>query len=151
MKLSTCLVAAGLLAFSGAALADRPHLVKPDQLQKYWLVSGTGDPKAPSYGKNLSTPTCVAVSYLIERNGATSHVKFEKMAPEGDLRGVALSIVSNIQYTAAQANIGKDPVYTYVILPFNTPDVTKGPSATAERQRIIDQCKIDDFKAPEGL
>lgn len=151
MKLSTCLVTAGLLAFSGTALADRPHLVKPDQLQKFWLVSGTGDPMAPSYGKNLSAPTCAAVSYLIERNGATSHVKLEKMAPEGDLRGVAISVVSNLHYTAAQANIGKDPVYTYVILPFNAPDVAKGPSATAERQRIIDQCAIDDFKLPEGF
>ncbi len=78
--------------------------------------------------------------------GVTSHVKVEKVVPEGDLRGVAASIVSNLHYASAQQNIGKDPVYTYVILPFNAPDVSKGPSATAERQRIIDQCKIDDFK-----
>ncbi|MEP6941035.1 MAG: energy transducer TonB [Rudaea sp.] len=151
MKLSTCLTAAGLLAFSAAAFAERPHLVKPDQLQKYWLVSGTGDPMAPSSGKNLSVPSCAAVSYLIERNGTTSHIKLEKIVPDGDLRSVALSIISNVRYTAAQTNIGKDPVYTYVILPFNAPDVSKGPSATAERQRIIDQCAVDDFKLPDGF
>lgn len=151
MKTSMMLVTLSLLVFSSAALADRPHLVQPENLSKYWLVSDTGDPKAPSYGKNLTAPTCVAVSYLIGRDGATSHVKVEKIAPDGDLRGVAASIVSNLHYTAAPQNIGKDAAYTYVILPFNAPDVAKGPSATAERQRVIDQCKLDDFKAPEGL
>ncbi len=134
-----------------ASAAERPHLVQPENLAKYWLVSATGDPKAPSYGKNLTTPTCVAVTYLIDRTGATSHVKVEKVVPDGDLRGVAESIVTNLHYASTQQNVGKDPVYTYVILPFNAPDVAKGPSATAERQRIIDQCKLDDFKAPEGL
>ena len=151
MKLSTCLVAIGLLAFSGAALADRPHLVKPDQLQKYWLVSDKGDPQAPSSGRNLTTPTCAAVSYMIERNGTTSHIKLEKLVPDGDLGAVALSVIRNVHYTAAQANIGKDPVYTYVIMPFNAPDLAKGPSATAERQRILDQCTVVDFKLPDGF
>lgn len=145
----------GVLVFAmlmtGAAFAQRPHLVQPENLSKYWLVSSTGDPMAPSYGKNLTAPTCAAVSYLIDRTGVTSHVKVEKIVPEGDLRSVAASIVSNLHYASAQQNIGKDPVYTYVILPFNAPDVSKGPSATAERQRIVDQCKLDDFKAPEGL
>jgi len=141
----------GALLLPAAAFAQRPHLVQPENLSKYWLVSGTGDPMAPSYGKNLTAPTCVAVSYLIDRTGATSHVKVEKMEPDGDLRGVATSIVSNLHYSSAQQNIGKDPVYTYVVLPFNAPNVAKGPSATAERQRILDQCKLDDFKAPEGL
>jgi hypothetical protein len=136
---------------SDAAFAQRPHLVQPENLSKYWLVSSTGDPMAPSYGKNLTTPTCTAVTYLIERTGATSHVKVEKVVPEGDLRSVAASIVSNLHYASAQQNIGKDPVYTYVILPFNAPDVSKGPSATAERQRIIDQCKLDDFQLPTGM
>jgi hypothetical protein len=141
----------GALLLPALAFAQRPHLVQPENLSKYWLVSGTGDPMAPSYGKNLTAPTCAAVSYLIDRSGSTSHVKVEKIEPDGDLRGVAASIVSNLHYTAAQQNIGKDPVYTYVILPFNAPNVAKGPSATAERQRILDQCKLDDFKAPEGL
>ena len=131
--------------------AERPHLVQPENLSKYWLVSSTGDPKAPSYGKNLTAPTCVAVSYVIERGGGTSRVKVEKMEPDGDLRGVAESIVSNLHYTAAAQNIGKDPVYTYVILPFNAPDVSKGPSAAAEKQRLTDQCKLDDFKLLEGM
>lgn len=140
-----------LLSCFTATAAERPHLVMPENLSKYWLVSDTGNPMAPSSGKNLTTPTCIAMSYEIERGGATSHIKMEKIVPEGDLAGVALSIVQNLHYAAAAQNIGKDPVYTYVILPFNAPDVTKGPSATAARQRLIDQCKLADFKLPEGM
>ena len=150
-QLVRVLLSVSILAAAAAQAAERPHLVQPDNLSKYWLVSSTGDPMAPSYGKNLTTPTCAAVSYEIERGGATSHVKLEKIVPEGDLAGVATSIVTNLHYTAAQQNIGKDPVYTYVILPFNAPNVAKGPSAVAEKQHLIDQCKLDDFKLPEGM
>ncbi|MBS0583858.1 MAG: hypothetical protein JSS42_12230 [Proteobacteria bacterium] len=137
------------LAACGSALAlERAHLVQPADLSSWWLVSGTGDPKMPSYGKGLTTPTCAAVSYRIERGGTTSQVKLEKVAPEGDLGAVAVEIVKGLQYTAAQKNIGKDPVYTYVVMPFNAPDVNKGPSAAAERQRILDACKLEDFKLP---
>jgi hypothetical protein len=150
-QLVRVLLSFSFLAAGAAQAAERPHLVQPDNLSKYWLVSSTGDPMAPSYGKNLTAPTCAAVSYEIERGGATSHVKLEKIVPEGDLAGVATSIVSNLHYAAAQQNIGRDPVYTYVILPFNAPDVTKGPSATAEKRRLVYQCKLDNFKLPEGM
>ena len=122
--------------------------MQPADLSKWWLVSSTGDPKMPSYGKGLTTPTCVAVSYRIERGGATSQIKLEKVVPDGDLGAVAVEIVKGLRYTAAQQNIGKDPVYTYVVLPFNAPDVNKGPGAAAEKQRLLDPCKIDDFKLP---
>lgn len=138
-----------LLAASGSAFAlERAHLVQPAELSNWWLVSGTGDPKMPSYGKGLTTPTCVTVSYRIDRGGKTSQVKLEKAVPEGDLGGVAVEIVKGLTYTAAQKNIGKDPVYTYVVMPFNAPDVNKGPSAAAERQHILDACKLEDFKLP---
>ncbi|MBS0515234.1 MAG: energy transducer TonB [Proteobacteria bacterium] len=149
MKTTNCLLALVLLAAAGSASAlERAHLVQPADLSNWWLVSGTGDPKVPSYGKGLTAPTCVAVSYRIDRGGTTSQVKLEKVAPEGDLGAVAVGIVKGLQYTAAQKNVGKDPVYTYVVMPFNAPDVNKGPSAASERQRILDQCKLDDFKQP---
>ena len=120
MKTTTCLLALTLAAATGSAFAlERAHLVQPAELSNWWLVSGTGDPQVPSYGKNLTAPTCVAVSYRIDRGGATSQVKLEKMAPEGDLGAVAVNIVKGLTYTAAPKNIGKDPVYTYVVLPFN--------------------------------
>ncbi|MBS0591746.1 MAG: hypothetical protein JSR65_14075 [Proteobacteria bacterium] len=127
---------------------ERAHLVQPAELSKWWLLSSTGDAKAPGYGKNLTAPTCVTVSYRIERGGATSQVKLEKMAPEGDLGAVAVSMIQGLHYTASEKNLGKDPVYTYVVLPFNAPDVNQGPSAVAARQSLLDQCKLDDFKLP---
>lgn len=149
MKTTTSLFALTLMVATGGAFAlERAHLVQPADLSKWWLVSSTGDPKMPAYGKGLTTPTCVAVSYRIDRGGATSQVKLEKMAPEGDLGTVAVDIVKGLQYTAAQQNVGKDPVYTYVVLPFNAPDVNKGPTAVAERQKLLDPCKIEDFKLP---
>ena len=149
MKTTNCLLALVLIAAGGSAFAlERAHLVQPAELSKWWLVSGTGDPKIPSYGKGLTTPTCAAVSYRIDRGGRTSEVKLEKVVPDGDLGAVAVEIVKGLQYTAAQKNVGKDPVYTYVVMPFNAPDVNKGPSAAAERQRLLDQCKIEDFKQP---
>ncbi|GAH44628.1 MAG: energy transducer TonB [Rudaea sp.] len=142
-------LAVALTGAAGTAFAlERAHLVQPADLSKWWLVSSTGDPKMPSYGKGLTTPTCVAVSYRIERGGATSQIKLEKVVPDGDLGAVAIEIVKGLRYTAAQQNIGKDPVYTYVVLPFNAPDVNKGPGAAAEKQRLLDPCKIDDFKLP---
>lgn len=149
MKPTMRALALTLIAVSAGAFAlERAHLVPPAELSKWWLVSGTGDPKMPAYGKGLTMPTCVAVSYRIGRGGTTSQVKLEKMAPEGDLGAVAVEIVKGLQYTAAQRNVGKDPVYTYVVMPFNAPDVNRGPSAAAERQRLLDQCKLDDFKLP---
>ena len=149
MKPMTCFFALTAIAAAGSAFAlERAHLVQPADLAKWWLVSSTGDPKMPSYGKGLTTPTCVAVSYRIERGGATSQVKLEKMAPEGDLGTVAVDIVKGLQYTAAQQNVGKDPIYTYVVMPFNAPDVNKGPAAVAERQRLLDACQLEDFKLP---
>lgn len=151
MKLTMRVLALTLIAASASVFAlERAHLVLPADLSKWWLVSSTGDPKMPAYGKGLTTPTCVAISYRIERGGTTSQVKLEKMAPEGDLGAVAVDIIKGLQYTAAQRNIGKDPVYTYVVMPFNAPDVNKGPSAAAERQRLLDQCALDDFKLPAG-
>ncbi|MFT3791664.1 MAG: hypothetical protein QM741_11440 [Rudaea sp.] len=137
-----------LVASDSAFALERAHLVQPAELSNWWLVSGTGDPKMPSYGKGLTTPTCAAVAYRIDRGGTTSQVKLEKMAPEGDLGAVAVEIVKGLTYTAAQKNVGKDPVYTYVVLPFNAPDVNKGPSAAAARQALLDQCRLDDFKLP---
>ena len=149
MKPMFRLFALALVAASGSAFAlERAHLVQPTEMSNWWIASSTGDPKKPSYGKGLTTPTCVAVSYRIERGGTTSQVKLERVAPEGDLGAVAVEIIKGVQYTAAQKNIGKDPVYTYVVMPFNAPDIDKGPAAAAERQRLLDACKLEDFKLP---
>jgi hypothetical protein len=34
---------------------------------------------------------------------------------------------------------------------FNAPDVKANPGLFAEKQRIYDQCKLEDFKLPASL
>jgi hypothetical protein len=130
--------------------ADKVQVVDPDRLAKYWLLSATDGAQVPNTGgRNLDLPSCATVSYVIEKNGTTSHIKLEKTEPDGDLGKVAVSVVKGLAYTAAGANIAKDAVYTYITMPFNLPDATSTkPEDKAQRARVLAACKLDDFKAP---
>ena len=121
--------------------------IAPDRLANYWLLDPeSAQANAPNSGYGLDTPTCVAVSYVVEKNGATSHVKLEKVVPTGPLGKVAFNVVSGMRFAAAAQNRGKDPVYTYVVMPFNTPAAgTTKPAEVAERKRVIDACALPDF------
>ncbi len=156
MNLSFRALALGFAVFSGlltsaAYAAERPHLVQVEDLLKWWVATYAGDAQVPSSGKNLTTPTCAAVSFLINRGGTISDVKLEKIVPEGDLGQVAVNSIRALHYVAAAQNIGRDPVYTYQIMLFNAPDVKANPGLFAEKQRIYNQCKLDDFKLPASL
>jgi hypothetical protein len=152
MNLPSKTLALSLAVLScGALAAERPHLVQPDNLSKFWLVSETPDPMVPSSGQNLTAPSCATVSYEIERGGTTSHVKLESIEPAGVLADVAVNLVKNLKYTAAAMNVGKDPVYTYVTLPFNLPSPALGPKVMPQRQEVLDKCKLEDFKLPAAL
>lgn len=150
------IVAAALslpLAVAAAdASADRiPAGVKriePDRLAHYWLLDPASAQAAnvPNSGYGLDTPTCAAVSYVVEKNGATSHVKLERVVPDGPLGKVAVGVVKALRYAAASQNAGKDPVATYVVMPFNLPAaVSTNPADRAARARALDACKLDNF------
>lgn len=132
--------------------ADKLQVVEPDRLAKYWLLSATDGAQVPNTGgRNLDAPSCATVSYVIEKTGITSHIKLEKVVPDGDLGKVAVSVVKGLAYTAAAANIGKDAVYTYIVMPFNLPDATSTkPDEKAQRARVLAACKLPDFKLPDG-
>lgn len=157
MNLSTRALALSFVVFfcgtlaSVASAAERPHLVKVEDLPKWWVVADADDAQVPPNGKNLTAPTCAAVSFRINRGGTISDVKLEKIVPEGDLSQVAVSSIRALHYVAAAQNVGKDPVYTYQILLFNAPDVKANPGLFAEKQRIYNQCKLEDFKLPASL
>lgn len=148
MKMKILALVALLPSFATAA--DKLQLVTPDRLNKYWLLSGTDGAQVPnSGGRNLDAPSCATVAYEIEKNGTTSHIKLERVVPDGDLGKVAMSVVKGLQYTAAGANIAKDAVYTYIVMPFNLPDATSTNTADkALRSRVLAACKLDDFKLP---
>lgn len=145
------LVATIALGSVDAHAADKLQLAPPDRLANYWLLSGTDGAQVPnSGGRNLDAPSCAAVSYVIEKNGTTSHIKLEKVVPDGDLGKVAVSTVRGLTYTAAGKNIGKDSVYTYILMPFNLPDAASTNAADKVlRARVLAACKLDDFQLPK--
>src|SRR5512141_1932189 len=148
-------------AFAGAtalaSAADTPQTdripagvkrVEPDRLAHYWLLDPASAQQAnvPNSGYGLDMPTCAAVSYVVEKNGATSHVKLEKVVPDGPLGKVAVGVVKVLRYAAAAENAGKDPVATYVVMPFNLPDAAStNPADRATRTRVLDACKLANF------
>lgn len=119
--------------------------IPPERLGHYWLLdSDSAQANVPNSGRGLDAPTCAAVSYVIEKNGTTSHVKLEKVVPEGALGKVAFNIVRGMRFAAAAQNAGKDSVATWVVIPFNLPPAeSKKPADLAVRQRVLDACKVD--------
>lgn len=151
-------VAAALSLPVAVAAADAPtdripagvKRIEPDRLAHYWLLDPNSAQAAnvPNSGYGLDAPTCAAVSYVVEKNGTTSHVKLERIVPDGPLGKVAVGVVKVLRYAAASENPGKDPVATYVVMPFNLPDAASTkPADRAARTRALDACKLDNFAA----
>jgi hypothetical protein len=136
------------IAVVSAGAAERYQVIPPERLSNYWLLQSSSAAAAnvPNSGANLDAPTCAAVSYVVEKDGSTSHVKLERVVPQGDLGKVAVNIVSAMHFAAAPSNMGKDPVYTYVVMPFNLPGAqSTNVDDKAIRARIIGACKLEDF------
>ncbi|HEX4479643.1 MAG TPA: hypothetical protein VH082_02445 [Rudaea sp.] len=143
------IVAVFAIGFVGSALAaERVQVIPPDHLANYWLLQSSSASAAnvPNSGVNLDAPSCAVVSYVVEKDGSTSHVALERVVPQGDLGKVAVSVVSGMHFAAAPSNLGKDAVYTYVVMPFNLPGAqSTNAEDKAVRARVTDACKIDGF------
>lgn len=129
---------------AGAAAPANVRTIPPERLAHYWLLdSDSAQANVPNSGRRLDAPTCAAVSYVIEKNGTTSHVKLEKVVPDGALGKVAFNIVRDMRFAAAAQNAGKDSVATWVVIPFNlAPAESKKPEDLAARRRVLDACKL---------
>ena len=136
-----------LLLVGAAFAAEKPQTLPPERLQNYWLLAAPPEPLMPNSGRNLNAPSCAAVSYVVEKDGTTSHAKLEKLVPDGDLGKVAVSVVSAMRFAAAPQNPGKTPVFTYVVIPFNLPDPTT-PALAAQRANALAACRLDSFGPP---
>jgi hypothetical protein len=156
LRTSVFVVAIALLVPVAATCADAPadripagvKRVEPDRLAHYWLLDPASAQNAnvPNSGYGLDAPTCAAVSYVVEKTGATSHVKLERVVPDGRLGKVAVDIVKVLRYGAAAENPGKDPVATYVVMPFNLPGAAStNPADQATRTRVLGACKLENF------
>ena len=129
-----------LVAFGEAFAASNLRAVPPDQLGHYWLMTNTTlEADVPNSGFNLDKPTCAAVTYTIGSDGVTRDIVVRRVVPEGDLRKVAASAVSNLHYEPASGNDAREPVLTYIIMPFNL------PPDPAARAKITAACKLKDF------
>jgi hypothetical protein len=137
------MLAIALLATSAAgfaAVGPNVRTVQPDQRDNYWVMTNTSlDVDVPNSGVNLSKPTCAAVTYLIGSDGVTRDIVVRKTIPAGDLKTVAASAVKDMHYVPGKDNVGREPVFTYIIIPFNLP---ADPTA---RKQITSACTLKDF------
>ncbi len=143
-----------LFAATTGIAAEKPLVIPPDHLQNYWLLlSGTAkQTRAPNSGRNLDAPSCAAVAYVVEKDGSTSHVELKKLEPDGDLGKVAVRVVQEMQFAPSPQNLGKTPVSTYVVMPFNLPGTdSANPADIALRKRTLDACKLEGYGAKETV
>ncbi len=126
------------VAFASHAFAQKvPRSVKPEDLEKYWVLmkaSVQGD--APLGGKNMDQSGCAAVSFIVEGNGRASNITIEKVEPPGGLGELARSIAEHVEFEPTITNAGRDRVFSSLIFPFNLP---ADPDA---RQAIMEKCVI---------
>ena len=126
------------LALAPLAFAQKvPRSVKPEDLEKYWvLMKASVEGNAPLGGKNMDQSGCAAVSFIVEGNGRTSNITVEKVEPPGGLGDLAKSIAEHIEFEPTISNAGRDRVFSSLIFPFNLPE-----DADA-RQAIMQKCVI---------
>ena len=128
---------------SAAAVSPNVRVVPPDKLTSYWVMTNTSlDVDVPNSGVNLEKPACSAVTYMIGADGVTRDIVVRKTIPAGDLTTVAASAVKDMHYVPGSINGAREPVFTYIIVPFNL------PAYPAARKRITDACILADF--PKG-
>lgn len=132
-----------LLAFACAAPAAAQsvapvRVVKPDNLAKYWvMVNASIEADVPNIARNISSPGCAAVSFVVEKDGSTSTIKVQHLVPAGDLAGIAMSMAKNMRFEPSVSNAGRDRVFSWLIFPFNL------PADAAARTAVMQQCHIE--------
>jgi hypothetical protein len=127
-------------ASAGAQSMDQtpPRVIGSEQLAKYWVMTNTAvDADVPNFGRNMNQPGCATVSFVIEKTGATSTIKVQRVVPEGDLGKVAKSVAAGLHFEATALNAGKDRAFSWLIFPFNL------PADPVARTAVMQKCFID--------
>lgn len=128
------------LAVAAPALAQQAEKVNQQNLFHYWILLNTSvQADAPNSGLNLDKPGCAAVTYTIGSNGVPFDVQVVKVEPKSDLGGVALSAVSNFRYGPSLTNRIHQPVSTFYIVPFNSPD------DPVQKKALVDACQVPGY------
>lgn len=118
-----------------------PKVIPSERLANYWIMTNTSvDADIPNSGMNLNVPGCVTVSFVVGKDGRTSQIKVQKVAPPSDLGKVAASVAASLEFQPTGLNAGRDPVFSWLIFPFNLP-----PDPDARKQ-IMRDCAVDTLE-----
>jgi outer membrane biosynthesis protein TonB len=136
------LLVATVLAASMPAVAQQARRVAPDQLPNDWILLNQGSISVdvPNSGVNLYKPGCVAVTYSIGSDGVPINLQVAKVVPASDLGKAAISAVSKFRYGPSLTNKNENPVSTYYVVPFNSPD------DKAQQAALMAPCKLPGYE-----
>jgi hypothetical protein len=137
------LLVAAVLAAGMPAIAQETRRVAPEQLSNNWVLINNPSEgiqvDVPNSGVNIYKPGCVAVTYTIGSDGVPMNLQVAKMSPPSDLGKAAISAVSKFRYGPSLTNKHEDPVSTYYIVPFNSPD------DKAQQAALMAPCKLPGY------
>jgi outer membrane biosynthesis protein TonB len=135
------LLVAAVLATGMPAMAQGARRVAPDQLPNVWILLNQGsiDVDVPNSGVNIYKPGCVAVTYTIGADGVPMNLQVAKVVPASDLGKAAISAVSKFRYGPSLTNKNENPVSTYYVVPFNSPD------DKAQQAALMAPCKLPGY------
>lgn len=115
-----------------------PKAVTPERLAHYWALDNSSvEANVPNLARGIDQATCAAVSFIVESDGRTSHVKVQKVVPDSQLRGIAEGMGQHIRFNPTLDNMGRDRVFSWLIFPFNM------PSDSARRSALMQPCSLD--------
>ncbi|HZP66546.1 MAG TPA: energy transducer TonB [Rudaea sp.] len=145
-------LASAAVVAAAVQAADKVQTIPPERVANYWLLDpDSAEANVPNSGYNIHDSGCAAVAYVIEKDGSTSHVKLMRLVPQSELGKTAVGIVAGMRFVPAKQNLGKDSIYTYVVIPFNLPDAaSKDPADRATRERVLASCKLEGFGGKPG-
>jgi hypothetical protein len=134
------LLLAATLVASVSVMAQQPRRVAPEQLPYTWVLTNSDvSVDVPNSGVNIYKPGCVAVTYNVGSDGVPYKVMVAKVVPASDLGKAAVSAVSHFRYAPSKINKQGEPVSTYYVVPFNSPDDPKQQAA------VMAPCKLPGY------
>ena len=137
-RLAFMTLALSVAAGASAQSIDAPKVVVPDKLADYWvLINSSVEADVPNIAKNINTPGCAAVSFVVDKNGSTSQIKVQRVVPAGDLGKIAQSMAMHMRFEPTVANSARGRVFSWLIFPFNS------PADADARSAMMKPCAID--------
>jgi hypothetical protein len=117
-----------------------PREVPSERLANYGSMDQpavAGD--VPNSARGIDVPGCAAVSFVVEKNGTTSHVRVRRVEPAGDFGPIAQSIAAGLRFDPTPFNAGRERVFSWLLFPFNL------PADETARAAVMQRCVVHDL------